>query len=262
MRTLILSLVAVFFLTSCGEGGGNSDKICGFEVDSTVVDTVAALTDNTHSPHCEIHLCLRHFRGLRRLNDAMASSGIILPEYIPKERLPIDQYAQSIAQNCINGWREQFARLYKSDLSNADQYNYTYKVYSETLQGPDSTFCYVAHILSGNADNRQWHTVARNFHLPTARRITLDDIFVPGYNNGLLRIITQKMMDRFNARSEHELSEKGVFANDGPYLPDNFILQNHRIVFFYAPEEVAPRDAGELRIEVGKKEIKHLLKNQ
>ena len=58
------------------------------------------------------------------------------------------------------------------------------------------------------------------------------------------------------------MGEKGVFANDGPYLPDNFILQDNRIVFFYAPEEVAPRDAGELRIEVGKKEIKHLLKNQ
>lgn len=262
LRTLAFSLLAVFFLASCEDGDGNSDKIYGYNVDSVVVDTAVHLTSDAHSPQCELHICLRYIHDEKSLNDSLLSSGFILPEYFPTRNLPVDQLASAIAQKCIDSYRQQFTALYESDRSNANQYHYIYKVYTETLQGPDSTLCYVAQVLTGNAGEQEWQTTAKNFKLPSGHLLTLDDIFVPGYNNSLLRIITAKLMKQFHADSEEDLKEKGVFANEEPYLPDNFIYSKRRIVFFYAPDEVAPHNAGELRIEVSRNEIKELLKQQ
>ncbi|MBQ3989723.1 MAG: DUF3298 domain-containing protein, partial [Bacteroidales bacterium] len=42
------------------------------------------------------------------------------------------------------------------------------------------------------------------------------------------------------------------------YAPDNFILFKHKIQFIYNPDEIAPHDIGEIKIDVSYKALKGL----
>lgn len=263
-KALAFVVIAVFMFASCGCEDGNSSRIYGREVDSVVVDTVIPLVSGEKHPNCELHLALRFFPSLPELNDSILSMGMIQPEYLPGAYNKADkkQLLNAILKKCISSYRQQFAPIFLRDKTNANEYNYSYKVYTETWPGIDSTVCYLAHTLIKEGDHQQLQSFVKNFDLRTCSTITADDIFVPGYERALIRLIEKKLMKTFKANNENELKEKKIFVNCDPYIPDNVMLLKHKIIFIYGQDEIASHDYGEIKIEFSRKELKDLLKKR
>ena len=263
-RALVSIVIAVFMLASCGREDGNSRQIYGHEVDSVVVDSTMRLVDSEYSPNCQLHIALRYFPDEQKLNDSILATGLILPEYLPEgnRKGGMRQLVDEVAKNCITSYRQQYASLFKLDKSNADEYNIIYKVYTKTWSGPDSTVCYEAHIISGNKNHQQLQTIARNFKLKTGSTVALNEIFVPGYENVLIRLVVDKLKDKFDVKDEDQLKTQRIFADCDPYLPDNFMLLKNKLIFIYNQDEIAPHDEGEIRVELSKHELKDLLKQR
>ena len=72
--------------------------------------------------------------------------------------------------------------------------------------------------------------------------------------------IVEKMSSKFKVKDLQALQDKYIFADSHVYVPENFILEDNKIIFIYCEDEIAPHDVGEIRLTFYKGEISTYLK--
>jgi len=129
------------------------------------------------------------------------------------------------------------------------------------MNGADDVLVYIAQTtLYGGGEHEMKQTLAKNFNVETGHLITLDDIFMHGYEDAIKELIVKKIAKQLDVDDLKALQEKYVFADGDVYIPDNYILEDDKITFIYCEDEIAPHNIGEIRVELKKKDIKEWLK--
>lgn len=104
----------------------------------------------------------------------------------------------------------------------------------------------------GGAHPEHWEKFL-NFDAVSGKRLRLADVFKPGYEAALTKLLKAKAMQLEKVKSEGELI-------CDPHLTENFILGENDIAFHFNPYEIAPRSYGAIVLEIPYTELQEWLK--
>lgn len=268
MKKTTRFFLSVLFITAvyvaCGPQSQTAE-IEGMEFDSVVVDSVARLLDIPDAPTCELSLSIQYAKGGKAelINDTLLRSGILTPDYLSldQQKLTVKESVDSFVCRYITDYLKDYRELYVADRDHGASYNCIYKVKTRTRSNNKNVLNYIAEIFSyGGGAHGIKQTLVRNFDVKTGHLITLDDIFVSGYEDAMKAKIVEKMSSKFKVKDLQALQEKYIFADSHVYVPENFILEDKKIIFIYCEDEIAPHDVGEIRLTFYKGEISTYLK--
>ncbi len=97
-----------------------------------------------------------------------------------------------------------------------------------------------------------------NYDLSEQKLLTLDDIFQPGWDTIVNRLITQKLHDTYKL-APYETLRKVEFYEDAVSYSDNFYFTAKGIGFSYQPDEIAPYSFGQINVFIPFDEMKTVL---
>ena len=265
-KTALTLLLAALFIASCGTKTQQTAKETqGVYFDSIQVDSTSLLSTNKDGPQCKLSIHLQYAKGGKadKINTTLLRSGILEPDYFSPDEEPasIKMAVDSFVKRYIKEYQRDYAPLYRDDQVHKASYNCTYSVRTKTENGGGDIINYIASIyVFGGGAHGITQTLVKNFDAKTGQLITLNDIFVPGYEQSMKELLIEKMAKKFNVKDLEELKSKYIFADNHVYVPENFILKDDKLTFIYCEDEIAPHAAGEIRIEFNRSEIKRLCK--
>lgn len=266
MRAYISNIIFLFAAVSlfgCGNDDRSVSKVDGIEFDSIVVDTTARLTADANSPSCRIslHMCYATGRNADKINDSIIRSGILLPDYLSLSdmKMNVKQATDSFIKRYIDDYRSFYTKIFK-DLPTTQQADLEYSMHSHIEKGDNGIACYIADICNRNGMAETRYTIVKNILTSNGHIMTFDDVFAPGADKPLSRLIGEKLCEMTGCDNENELFDKGYFANGNIYPSQNFMLCDDGIEFIYIVGEIADRDKGEIRIKTDYDDMKRIMK--
>ena len=272
MRKLLLHIIfaAAVIITSgsCrGTAGISPTSEDSLQFDSINVDTLYRLSEDTAGPRCHVKICLAYAKGknAQAINDSIISSRIFIDEYFNNgnKTFSVKEAVDTFTTHYIEQYREDYAELYKADKNWGAWYNCEYEVNTGITRPNGAYYLYTATIYAYNGGaHGSSFTVIKNINAQTGKVMTLKDIFVPGYEKQLNRLIAEKLCEMNEVKTLQELRDKTVFLGVEVYPSANFILGEKDIVFVYSPDEIACHAMGEIRVKISNKELDNLFKRQ
>ncbi|MBO9570591.1 MAG: DUF3298 domain-containing protein [Chitinophagaceae bacterium] len=100
--------------------------------------------------------------------------------------------------------------------------------------------------------------IYRNYDLQARKLVTIDDIFLDGYDSVLTKLITQKVRTMYKLK-ENESLKKVEFFEDTLKPSDNFYFTTKGLGFSYLPNQAAPYTMGQITVFIPFKEINKVL---
>ena len=270
MKKLVFSafalLTATIMATSCGGGttkNGSADDSLTF--DSVKVDSTLSLTEDTAGPRCHVSLCLTFAQGKNAelINDSIIRSGILSPDYfsLTGQKLSPKEAADSFVTRYLAEYKKEYGEIYKATGSNGASFNCEYIVKTHVIDDNEKYYTYIADVyMYGGGAHGSSIVIARNIDAATGKIVSLKDILVPGYEQGLNDLIVKTLCEKYEVADLKGLNEKTIFAGIDVYAPDNFIIEKDGITFIYSPDEIASHAEGEIRATISNDELKDLLK--
>ena len=102
--------------------------------------------------------------------------------------------------------------------------------------------------------------IVMNFDNATGRLLTLDDVFVPGYQQQLSERLLQALIEKTESEDLADLKDKGYLYATDMFASENFALGDDAITFVYNPYEIAPYAFGLIELEIDNDDLKELWK--
>jgi hypothetical protein len=253
MKNLIYAVLAMLIISGCSNGGTQTSTIEGIKFDSIVVDSSLALSGVRNAPRCQEALSIRYATGARArlINQTLSYSGI-LPFSIGDGKSRTRSAVDTFVKQQIKEYAKDYSDLYNQDKSRRAFYNVGYRIRTaieNRREGILNYFAYYTYTSGGSADTHQ--TLVNNINVKTGKLITLDDLFISGYELPVKTLIIEELSRKYHLD----------FTTDNLYIPYNFILDSHKITFIYNENEIAPHQAGELQIDIDIDKVEDFLKN-
>lgn len=252
INKVALSLVvasSIWILSGCGQHELKGEKV---DMDSIVVDTVAAVSDAAEAPRCTIHVAFHYAKGAnaQNINDSLLRAGILTPDYLALAKGHLDPKAavKTFMRRYVEDYKRDGALILGQEPDYAEL-NWNYHVETKAERYGEGVIAYIATVTSyeGGADPTTV-TIVRNIDAQTGHILALSDVLVPGGDKTVVTDIVEELCDRYHANTLDELKHQGVFKGIDPYLPDNFIFAENDIIFIYQPGEIADAEKGEIRV--------------
>ena len=262
----VFTILITAIVTACGgKSGGRDSAKDSIMFDSIKVDSTLSLTDDTAGPKCHVSLCLTFAKGKNagHINDSIIRSGILSPDYfsLTSEKISPEEAADSFVTRYLSEYKSDYGELYKADKEHGASYNCEYIVRTYVLQDNDKYFTYIANVYNyGGGAHGNSVVVTRNIDTSTGNIVSLRDIFVPGYEQELNKLIVQSLCDKYDVKDLKGLHDKTIFWGIDVYAPDNFIIGEKDITFIYSPDEIASHANGEIKATIKNKELERLFR--
>ena len=263
---IIFAIAAMAAAGSCkGTSGVGTETEDSLFFDSINVDTLYRLSEDTAGPRCHLKMCLAYAKGknAQAINDSIIGSKIFIDEYFNtgNRSMTVQEAVDSFTTHYIEQYKDDYAELYKADKAWGAWYNCEYLVNTAITRTNDAYYLYTATVYaySGGAHGSSF-TIIKNIDAKTGKVMTLKDIFVPGYENQLNRLITERLCEMNEVKTLQQLRDKTIFMGMEVYPSANFIIGEKDIEFVYSPDEIACHAMGEVRVKISRKEMENLFK--
>ena len=221
------------------------------------------LTADTISPACSININLNY-----------AESEDSVAYYINKEIVKAAfEYENLSPETAVDSFVAHYTRSYTHDLlpyygedkeagkEGMGWYNYFYDLKTDAQKGKEGIFNYTIEMNSyeGGAHGNQVSTYL-NFYTESGKLVTLDDLFVPGYETSLNEILLKALMQQAEVTTMEALQEKGYLMWTSMYPSKNFLLKSDGIDFLYNAYEIAPYVVGVTVLKIPYEALTDVLK--
>lgn len=258
MKTFWRLALASLLLGGCG--GAATETL---QFDKAKVERVVPLTSEEGSPMCKVHLSLdslsrSYGERAETINEA------VVRRIFDLDDVGVQQAADSFANKYTRDYVKNFAPLYREDRGDElkkSWYEYHYDIDTEVQSLREHTVTYLITLdyYEGGAHgiNQQ---LSMNFDTQTGQLITLDDLFVPGYQQQLRELLLERLLRETDSNTIDELHDKGYLYSMDMFAPENFILGDDEISFVYNPYEIAPYSAGKTELTLSYGQLKKILK--
>lgn len=257
-----ITFAGVLALLMAGCGSVDENTILFDEVSA---NKVVKLTNDDNSPTCSVLLKLAYATE-QNGHKASVINEIIQKRLLNMHDLTMKQAIDSFANNYTESYRHNFLPLYNQDRTDSTKrswYEYHYVITSQTQKGGKGTTAYIATIdyFEGGANgvNMQETILFDNI---TGKELTLDNIFVEGYETVLTPILLQSLEEKVGVGSMKELNNKGYLYKIKMFPSKNFILNDETVTFIYNPREIASYDKGSIELTVALSSLNKILKKE
>ena len=259
MKSILYVATIAMWLMACS----HEPEAASIPFSMVTAEKEVTLTADKDAPSCKVTLNVACANGDQpEINKNINHS--IAQELFDMEGLSIQQAADSFATKYTQDYKTNLAPLYAEDKGDNEKrswYEYHYTIDTHTQGGHDGAIVYLADVdyYEGGAHGIKQQIVL-NFNAKTGERMTLKDIFVPGYEVRLSELLLDKLMNQADVSSIEELRAKNYLYAMDMFPSDNFILGDDEITFIYNIYEIAPYSAGKTEISISYSEVKDLLK--
>ena len=255
-------VVAWAMLTACA-GCGAKATLCGIGFESAEADTAVALARNNGAPTCNVTASIAYAvgRNANLINAALLKSGVFAPEYVSgADAQCASRFARCVVENCASDYLRDYAPLYRGDAAHGQMFTKRISVTARAFSYREGIIVYAVTTSERDEDGMsEKRTSAININAKTGKVITHDELFLPGSDRHIERLIVDKLRRKYGAKDDNELKDKGILAGEDIYIPDNFVIGKHDITYIYAADEIAPHDFGEIRVAISYDEFGKLL---
>ncbi len=102
-----------------------------------------------------------------------------------------------------------------------------------------------------------------HFNPGSGSRMTAADVFKPGYQAAITKMAEKKFLRKMQLPAGSNLEDQGFWFKDNVFtLPQNFILTEKGVKFYYNPYEVAAYALGKIEISFTYKEVESWLRDE
>ena len=255
-------VVAWAMLTACA-GCGVKATLCGIGFESTEADTAVALAIDHGAPTCNVSASVAYAvgRNAALINGALLKSGVFAPEYVSgADAHNASRLARCVVENCAKDYLRDYAPLYRGDAAQGQLFTKRISVTARAYSYREGIIVYAVTTSERGEDGMsEKRTSVININANTGKVITHDELFLPGSDRHIERLIVGKLRRKYGAKDDNELKDKGILAGEDIYIPDNFVIDKHNITYIYAADEIAPHDFGEIRLAITYDELGKLL---
>lgn len=257
MRKIGLFVIVAFLLLAC-----NNVEEGPILFDSVTADKVVQLSNEENSPVCKVHLQVQYATE-ENGHKAEVVNRVIQEKLLNLTDLDMQLAVDSFANTYTNTYLQNFLPLYNEDRADEEKrswYDYHYVITSQIQAGREDTSAFLADIdyYEGGAHGISQQLIL-NFNNKTGLLLTLDDIFVPGYENKLNAILEQSLCEKVGADDIHELHQKGYLFSMDMFPAQNFVINDETITFVYNPYEIASYDKGSTQLTIALRELEPIL---
>lgn len=221
------------------------------------------LTADTLSPACSMSIDLNYAEGDDSVSHHINAE--IVRAAFGYEALSPKTAVDSFVAHYTRDYTHDLLPCYKEDKeeekASMGWYNYYYNLKTDMRKGKEGVINYIIEMNSyeGGAHGNQVNTYL-NFYTETGRLVTLDNLFVPGYESPLNEILLKSLMKQAEATSMEALQEKGYLLWSGMYPSKNFLLKDDGMEFLYNTYEIAPYVVGVTVLKIPYGDLTDLLK--
>lgn len=248
-------------MTICVGCSSNTTSSVSFE--KAKVNKEVALANDGDAPSCHVVLNVDYATGsnaetIKAINDAIEQ------QLFDMQGLTMQQAVDSFANQYVREYKQELTPLYledKEDLTKRTWYAYNYSIETETRTGRnDAVVVYLITLdyYEGGAHGIN-QLLVMNFDQLSGKRLTLQDVFVPGYEAKLTELLLEKLMDMTDTKNMEELRAKNYLFSMDMFPSENFILGNDKITFIYNTYEIAPYMMGRTEIELSYDDVNGIL---
>ena len=259
MKSLFYMVTIAMYLVACS----HESEVASIPFSTTTVEKEVTLTADKDAPSCKVTLNVAYAKGDQPEIDKNMNQAIV-QELFDMEGLSIQQAADSFATRYTQEYKKNLAPLYAQDKSDSEKrawYEYHYTIDTHTQGGRNGAVVYLVDVdyYEGGAHGIKQQLVM-NFNAKTGERMTLKDVFVPGFEVRLSELLLDKLMELTGVNSIEELRAKNYLYAMDMYPSDNFILGDDEITFIYNMYEIAPYSVGKTEISLSYSDVEDLLK--
>lgn len=165
-----------------------------------------------------------------------------------------------VSKSYFDSYRTDMDDVGAEEIGPDDSFMFTYEQNAsvEVLYNQNQllTLGYWDYWYTGGAHGN-YGTFLVSYDLAARKEITLQDVFLPGYEDKITPALERAVRSRFGLKGKEALSS--VLFDDAITPTENFGITGKGIVFNYPPYEIAAYAAGEIRLFVPYSEIKGLL---
>lgn len=263
----ILFFSALFFLFSCNKGKGarsassfentiitaDTIKICEkeyftFEGDgkpTLKIDMrlpIVKLANEKATERMDSILAIALFQERTTLREACST-------FVEKEKKDFDEarneYFNSSEEDILIGYFSRYHDINATALNGCNRYISYFTMHEEYY---------------GGAHPNTYISIV-NFDPETGEQVTLDDIFIEGYEAPLTQLLLAELMENVQANTMDELREKGfLFLDAEMFVPKNFFPEENGITFLYNRYDIAPYAYGEITLTIDYEKLKEIMK--
>lgn len=165
-----------------------------------------------------------------------------------------------VSKAYFESYRTDMDDVSAEEIGPDDTFMFTYEqnASAEVLYNHNQllTIGYWDYWFSGGAHGN-YGTWLASYDLTDRKEITLQDVFLPGYETKITSSLEKAVRSRFGLKAKEALSS--VLFEDAIAATENFGLTGKGVIFNYPPYEIAAYASGEIRLFVPYSEIKDLL---
>ena len=228
------------------------------------VSKEVVLSAEADAPSCNVVLNVDFATG-NNAETAKAINEAIENRLFNMNGLTMQQAVDSFASQYTRDYKQNLAPLYAQDKEDALKrtwYEYNYSIDTETQEGRDDAvvvYLITLDYYEGGAHGI-YQQLVMNFDKQSGKQLTLQDVFVPGYEERLTELLLEKLMDLADVKNMEELKAKDYLFSMDMFPSENFILGKDNITFIYNAYEIAPYAMGMTELELSYDELSGILK--
>lgn len=246
-KNFISAIVAGIAVTFALDGCQHKMTAVSTSFDSVVINTSEHLiSDDTLSPVCRLHINLKYATPedsvTRLVNESIVRMAFDYEGLTPRVA------ADSFVTSYICNYHYDLTPYYKDDFQKGEVggwYNYLYELNTAVVPSRDNVWGYRLDLVTyeGGAHG-SYTTTYMNFDKTTGCLLTLDDVFVDGYEEPLTQVLLTTLQNQLRMHSLEELQENGFLNWTDMYPTKNFLLAPDGVRFYYNIYEIAPYACG------------------
>lgn len=261
---LALLLACFICVASCEEKKalGGSTK-----VDTSVAkaDTVAVVMEKGGmSENLTMHIAMSYFTGenAEKLNRALLNSGLLLINRGAgvADGMTPEKAVKEFMRQYVEDYKEFYSHVNPVDCEAFFNRPAEYSLDTEVKGGREGVANYIARYKDSRGDVQSEYTVCKNFSVKEAKVLTLDDVFLPGFEAPVAELIGKALMKKYDVDDMNALKAKGIAAFTDLYPSSNFILSESSVTFIFVPGEIADNTVGEIQVEVDNSDLENCLR--
>ena len=261
MKRIFLCLITMaLLLSACGNSIGSD-----IDFKTTSIQREERLTGETNSPACKIDIAV-HYVVSKDSAKALRMNNAIEQKLFDLKGMPMKQAVDSFANQYCHDYKTNMATLYRDDKADAEKhpwYEYRYALKTDTRNGRNGVTVYLINLDMYEGGAHGIHQqLTMNFDNKSGKVITLNDIFVAGYEYPLNEKLLSALEKKADAKGIDALREKGYLYSMDIYAPLNYTIDDDHITFIYNVYEIAPYAMGPTELEILYSDLKDIMKKE
>lgn len=273
LKVFGIGLTIITALSSCHPTTEKTVSINELKKDTTVY----LVADNKQSPSCKFEMEYK-FLSSNIENDSITN--VInnrIQNFISDGKIKgcdTQLFPDKLAGLYLKSYNKDVKKLYQADVYNnidpediPSWYNYEYGITTDLQKGYNGYWnCEVEEFqFTGGAHP---NTFARKINIDgeTGKVLKKSDVFAKGADQAICDIILQHLIEVVNEKIDEDnihdiegLREVGLLLDVDLFIPDNFLLKEDEVEFYYNRYEIGPYVVGDFEVNVPYNELNNYI---